>query len=109
MSHLRSRQRSTVSSPLVASTSTPKSMKYAEELVQKYFDGGWAPPYRSIVMGILSMRLVSGMLNAITDCDEAFNYWEPTHYLMHGSGFQTWEYRFGIAWHCDPIPLCGSI
>src|SRR5947207_10242180 len=21
-----------------------------------------------------------------------FNYWEPTHYLVHSSGFQTWEY-----------------
>jgi alpha-1,2-mannosyltransferase len=21
-----------------------------------------------------------------------YNYWEPTHYLVHGSGFQTWEY-----------------
>lgn len=21
-----------------------------------------------------------------------FNYWEPTHYLNHGHGFQTWEY-----------------
>ncbi|OQO04067.1 hypothetical protein B0A48_10710 [Cryoendolithus antarcticus] len=28
----------------------------------------------------------------IQDCDEVFNYWEPTHYLNHGHGFQTWEY-----------------
>jgi len=21
-----------------------------------------------------------------------FNYWEPTHYLSHGFGLQTWEY-----------------
>jgi hypothetical protein len=21
-----------------------------------------------------------------------FNYWEPTHYLSHGYGLQTWEY-----------------
>lgn len=28
----------------------------------------------------------------IQDCDEVFNYWEPTHYLDHGYGFQTWEY-----------------
>ncbi len=26
------------------------------------------------------------------DCDETFNYWEPTHYLQHGTGLQTWEY-----------------
>lgn len=28
----------------------------------------------------------------IQDCDEVFNYWEPTHYLSHGFGLQTWEY-----------------
>jgi alpha-1,2-mannosyltransferase len=28
----------------------------------------------------------------IQDCDETFNYWEPTHYLSHGYGKQTWEY-----------------
>ena len=25
-------------------------------------------------------------------CDETFNYWEPVHYVLYGSGFQTWEY-----------------
>jgi alpha-1,2-mannosyltransferase len=25
-------------------------------------------------------------------CEIVFNYWEPAHYLAHGSGFQTWEY-----------------
>ena len=28
----------------------------------------------------------------IQDCDEVYNYWEPTHYLNHGHGLQTWEY-----------------
>lgn len=28
----------------------------------------------------------------IQDCDEVFNYWEPTHYLNRGFGLQTWEY-----------------
>ncbi|KAF2835066.1 glycosyltransferase family 22 protein [Patellaria atrata CBS 101060] len=28
----------------------------------------------------------------IQDCDEVFNYWEPSHYLTHGSGLQTWEF-----------------
>jgi alpha-1,2-mannosyltransferase len=28
----------------------------------------------------------------IQDCDETFNYWEPTHFLDHGYGLQTWEY-----------------
>jgi len=28
----------------------------------------------------------------ISDCDETYNYWEPTHFLLFGKGFQTWEY-----------------
>jgi alpha-1,2-mannosyltransferase len=28
----------------------------------------------------------------VTDAATVFNYWEPTHYLVHASGFQTWEY-----------------
>lgn len=28
----------------------------------------------------------------LSDCDEAFNYWEPVHYLQFGRGWQTWEY-----------------
>jgi len=28
----------------------------------------------------------------ISDCDETYNYWEPTHFLLYGKGFQTWEY-----------------
>ncbi|KAK7748954.1 mannosyltransferase [Cytospora paraplurivora] len=33
-----------------------------------------------------------------TDCDETFNFWEPTHYLSHGYGLQTWEWspEYGI-------------
>ena len=26
-------------------------------------------------------------------CPETFNYWEPTHFLIYGTGLQTWEYR----------------
>ena len=33
----------------------------------------------------------------IQDCDEVFNYWEPTHYLNNGFGLQTWEYSPGYA------------
>ncbi|KAK2932335.1 GPI mannosyltransferase [Fusarium oxysporum f. sp. vasinfectum] len=36
--------------------------------------------------------LVSAWFAPIQDCDETFNYWEPTHYLSHGYGLQTWEY-----------------
>ncbi|KAK0391332.1 hypothetical protein NLU13_0833 [Sarocladium strictum] len=36
--------------------------------------------------------LVAALFAPIQDCDETFNYWEPTHYLSHGYGLQTWEY-----------------
>ena len=40
----------------------------------------------------LVANLVSAVFAPIQDCDETFNYWEPTHYLSHGYGLQTWEY-----------------
>ena len=38
------------------------------------------------------------MFPLIMDCDETFNYWEPTHYMLYGRGLQTWEYapEFGL-------------
>jgi len=40
------------------------------------------------------MRLFSALVSTsfLYDCDETFNYWEPTHFLVYGNGFQTWEY-----------------
>ena len=40
----------------------------------------------------LIANLISALFAPIQDCDETFNYWEPTHYLSHGYGLQTWEY-----------------
>ncbi len=40
----------------------------------------------------LAANLISAAYSPIEDCDETFNYWEPTHYLSHGYGLQTWEY-----------------
>jgi alpha-1,2-mannosyltransferase len=40
----------------------------------------------------LGANLISAVFSPIQDCDETFNYWEPTHYLSHGYGLQTWEY-----------------
>lgn len=39
-----------------------------------------------------SINLLAALYAPIQDCDETFNYWEPTHYLDHGYGLQTWEY-----------------
>lgn len=38
------------------------------------------------------VRGIAALVSPIADCDEVFNYWEPLHYLLHGFGFQTWEY-----------------
>lgn len=37
-------------------------------------------------------NIIAAAFSPIQDCDEVFNYWEPTHYLNHGYGLQTWEY-----------------
>ena len=40
-------------------------------------------------------RGLGALVNIVHDCDEVFNYWEPLHFLVHGTGMQTWEYRCG--------------
>ncbi|KAF2760102.1 hypothetical protein EJ05DRAFT_492029 [Pseudovirgaria hyperparasitica] len=40
----------------------------------------------------LAVNAAAALFAPIQDCDEVFNYWEPTHYLNHGYGLQTWEY-----------------
>lgn len=37
-------------------------------------------------------NVAAAIFAPIQDCDEVFNYWEPSHYLNHGYGLQTWEY-----------------
>ncbi|KAI6245041.1 Alpha-1,2-mannosyltransferase alg9 [Erysiphe necator] len=46
----------------------------------------------------LTFNILAALFIPIHDCDETFNYWEPTHYLSHGYGLQTWEYspKFAI-------------
>ncbi|CAK9807241.1 Alpha-1,2-mannosyltransferase ALG9 [Anthophora plagiata] len=41
---------------------------------------------------LLSARFCYAIWSHITDCDETYNYWEPSHYLLYGTGQQTWEY-----------------
>ncbi|XP_063235032.1 alpha-1,2-mannosyltransferase ALG9 [Bacillus rossius redtenbacheri] len=41
---------------------------------------------------LLSARFCAAIWSHITDCDETFNYWEPSHYMLFGQGLQTWEY-----------------
>ncbi|KAL7276780.1 mannosyltransferase [Rhizina undulata] len=49
-------------------------------------------PATTVFSVLLVVRLLSAKYATIPDCDEVFNYWEPTHYLQHGNGLQTWEY-----------------
>ncbi|KAF2857932.1 glycosyltransferase family 22 protein [Piedraia hortae CBS 480.64] len=68
---------------------------------------------------LLVSHTLAAYFQPIQDCDEVFNYWEPTHYLSYGNGFQTWEYspEFAIrSWAYAglhalatlPIHLCGG-
>lgn len=45
-----------------------------------------------VFKAMLSARFCAAIWSHITDCDETYNYWEPMHYLVYGSGLQTWEY-----------------
>ncbi|XP_050071941.1 alpha-1,2-mannosyltransferase ALG9 [Anopheles maculipalpis] len=45
-----------------------------------------------VLFTLVTVRVQSALWSIISDCDETFNYWEPLHYLLKGSGFQTWEY-----------------
>lgn len=53
-----------------------------------------AAPIQTITVfyGFLLVNALAAAYAPIQDCDEVFNYWEPTHYLNRGSGLQTWEY-----------------
>ena len=55
-------------------------------------DKGLSWTFPIFALGIL--RYLSATTNIVHDCDEVFNYWEPLHFLLYKSGFQTWEYRY---------------
>ncbi|KAL6255344.1 hypothetical protein P5V15_013682 [Pogonomyrmex californicus] len=54
--------------------------------------GFYYPSYDTAFKLLLSARFCSAVWCHITDCDETYNYWEPSHYLLYGTGQQTWEY-----------------
>ncbi|GMT14335.1 hypothetical protein PFISCL1PPCAC_5632, partial [Pristionchus fissidentatus] len=55
-------------------------------------DVDWMPTTGAVLKLLFSLRLTSALWSGISDCDEVFNYWEPTHLLVYGDGLQTWEY-----------------
>lgn len=58
-------------------------------------DKGLSWTFPIFALGIL--RYLSATTNIVHDCDEVFNYWEPLHFLLYKSGFQTWEYSSQFA------------
>jgi len=58
----------------------------------------WTPAPHTALKLLLMARLSAAIWSGISDCDETFNYWEPTHHLLYGQGLQTWEYdpRFAL-------------
>ncbi|KAI8148525.1 Alg9-like mannosyltransferase family-domain-containing protein [Fennellomyces sp. T-0311] len=60
--------------------------------------GTFSFSFSSALRILLIARITSALFGVIQDCDEVYNYWEPLHYLQHGTGMQTWEYspEFGI-------------
>ena len=55
-------------------------------------------PFLPLFLLLAAARLFSAATNIVHDCDEVFNYWEPLHFALFGSGTQTWEYssRFAL-------------
>lgn len=75
-----------------ASSSYSKSDKPGRSSTTEGEDKGLGWFFPLFALGLL--RYMSATSNIIHDCDEVFNYWEPLHFLLYKSGFQTWEYRF---------------
>ncbi|XP_053342023.1 alpha-1,2-mannosyltransferase ALG9 isoform X1 [Clarias gariepinus] len=88
------------SSPAVSETRAVRDDKAAEESKsaearnESSSKAGqvWAPEGSTAFKCLVSARFCAALLSNISDCDETFNYWEPTHYLLYGKGMQTWEY-----------------
>uniref|UniRef100_A0A182TA52 Mannosyltransferase n=1 Tax=Anopheles maculatus TaxID=74869 RepID=A0A182TA52_9DIPT len=70
-----------------------------------------------VLFTLVTVRIQSALWSIISDCDETFNYWEPLHYLLKGSGFQTWEYSpefalrsYSYLWlHALPAKFVGLV
>jgi hypothetical protein len=78
-----------------SSTNKKHDVKAAANMTQVEPHHTGLPSFMFVFSVLLVVRVVaSRFASAVADCDETFNYWEPTHFLMYGYGFQTWEYRY---------------
>lgn len=46
---------------------------------------------------LAAARILGAVYYLVHDCDEVYNYWEPLHFLVNGTGMQTWEYRYDFS------------
>ena len=70
-------------------------MLYPPPITNQFHSPGKAPFELSAIVAFyvfLVSHVIAAFYSPIQDCDEVFNFWEPTHYLNHHYGFQTWEY-----------------
>uniref|UniRef100_A0A0D3DPX2 Mannosyltransferase n=1 Tax=Brassica oleracea var. oleracea TaxID=109376 RepID=A0A0D3DPX2_BRAOL len=87
--------------PLLSGSSSSSAKPYSKTDKPRRSDGGdaedrglgWFLPF----IALCYLRYMSATSNIVHDCDEVFNYWEPLHYLLYKSGFQTWEYSSNFA------------
>ena len=95
MSQLHKRTAAVASSPAAVK---PKG-GYTQEEIAKWetakevMAAEWSPSTVAALRLFLAVQLVASLYSYISDCDEVFNYWEPTHFLQYGRALQTWEYR----------------
>ncbi len=70
---------------------------------------GWTPNPVTAGIFLVVVRVLGAVGSPMADCDEAFNYWEPLHYLLHGWGLQTWEYspKFALRSYAFLLPYAG--
>lgn len=66
--------------------------------------------FSGLLWGLLLLHSFAAFVNHIDDTDEIFGYYEPLHYLMQGSGMQTWEYapEFALRSYAFLMPLLCS-
>lgn len=77
----------------------------------------WTPTGYTVFKILMSARLCAAVWSVVGDCDETYNYWEPTHFLLYGRGFQTWEYSpmyairsYAYLWlHVLPLHLYSAV
>ena len=74
--------------------SSAKDLKSTPGIRLKFVgDSHQAITFAFLDFGLFALvNTIAALYAPILDCDEVFNYWEPTHYLNYGFGLQTWEY-----------------